>query len=558
MSVIKIKFDNEELYFLPLGGSGHFGSNLNLYGYQGKWLMVDCGMGFADDTLPGVDILMPDPAFIQDRRKDLVGAFITHAHEDHIGAMAILWPRLRCPVYATPFTAELLRKKFGEFDWGRQVKIHEVALDSRFDVSPFDIELVTVAHSIPESSAVVIRTPTGIILNTGDWKVDPTPVVGGLTDEKRFRALGQEGVLAVVGDSTGAVRDGHSGSEQDVQEEFLALFPDLKNRIVVTMFSSNIARINSVYKAATQNGRSVALIGRSLWRMHDAAKKLGYLKANMNFLTEEEAMGLPRDRIVMICTGSQGEYRAALTRIAEGEHRTVELTPGDHVLYSSFDIPGNEMSINRVKNLLISKGMNVITKHDYQIHVSGHGSRDEIVAMYQWTKPQIAIPVHGEHQHMDAHAEIARQCQIPQVVEPENGTLIRLAPGKAEIVDRVEAQMLALEGNRLVPVDYAPIRARERLMHTGHIAVTIVVDQKGRLAAGCQVSAPGVVDDQSDEGIEILAEAEEALEEAVDNLARRTRPSDDQIETEARRTINRFFRSYFDKKSKISVHLVRV
>jgi len=556
--VTDISFDNGELYFLPLGGSGEFGSNLNLYGCQNKWLMVDCGMGFADETLPGVDLVFPDPEFIERRRKDLVGAIITHAHEDHIGAIASLWPRLRCPVYGTPFVAALLRKKFSEFDWGMEVKIIEVEIEGRIDLDPFDVEFISVAHSIPESSALAIRTPAGTILNTGDWKVDPEPVVGGLTNEKRFKAIGDEGVRAMIGDSTNATRDRMPGSELEVQKELIKLFGELDNRIVATLFSTNVARLHTLYTAAVENDRSVALVGRSLLRMTEIAKNQGYLDPGMVFLSDKEAMMVPRDKIVIICTGSQGEFGAALTRISANDHREIELDEGDHVIYSSFDIPSNVGTIRRIRNRLLSQGIDVITNRERLVHVSGHATRGQMTDMLQWVRPEVAVPVHGEHAHLEAHAELARQCQVPQVVVPENGTLIRLAPGNAEIVDTIPARMLALEGNRLVPMDHPAIRARERLMHTGHIAVTVVVDHKGNLMSRCQISAPGVVDDQSEEGAEIIVDAEDSVEEALSALANRTNPDDDQIEMEIRRAVNRFFKAFFGQKPKISVHLVRV
>jgi ribonuclease J len=337
-----------DLHFLPLGGSGEIGMNLNLYEYGGKWLMVDLGVTFADDGVPGVEVMMADPRFIVERRRDLVGLVLTHAHEDHLGAVQYLWPELRCPIWATPFTAAFLRRKLTETDFADEVEIHIIPMGSRFQVGPFDCELVTLTHSIPEPNGLAIRTPAGTVFHTGDWKIDPQPLVGDVTDDRRLRAIGEEGVLALIGDSTNAIRAGESGSEASVRETLIELFRNYDSRIAVACFASNVARVESIAVAAKASGRHTALVGRSLWRIHDTAKETGYLRDLPPFIDERDAGFLPRDKVVMICTGSQGEPRAALTRIAHDDHPHIVLEKGDTVVFSSRTIPGNERAVPAV------------------------------------------------------------------------------------------------------------------------------------------------------------------------------------------------------------------
>ena len=369
----------DDLWFLPLGGSGEIGMNLNLYGHAGKWLMVDLGISFGDETMPGVDVIMPDPAFIAERREDLVGLVITHAHEDHLGAVQHLWPELRCPVYATPFTASVLRAKLFEKSLVGRVEIIEVPLSGRFTAGPFDVELVRVTHSVPEPSALILRTPLGAVLHTGDWKLDPSPVTGEPTDEAALIRLGDEGALAMVCDSTNATVPGTSGSEAAVRESLIELFGKFENRIAISCFATNVARLDSIAAAAAANDRNVALVGRSLWRINEAARANGYLKDAAPFLSEHDAGFLPREKTVLICTGSQGEPRSALSRIAADDHPEIVLERGDTVIFSSREIPGNERAIGRVQNMLIGQGVEVITADDAFVHVSGHPAQDELI-----------------------------------------------------------------------------------------------------------------------------------------------------------------------------------
>lgn len=546
---------DEGLYFLPLGGSGEIGMNLNLYRYGGKWLMVDLGITFGDDATPGVDVLMPDPAYIAERRDDLVGLVLTHAHEDHLGAVPYLWNRLKCPVYATPFTAAVLRRKLAEMDRPNSIPITEVPLSGKFSVGPFEIELITLTHSIPEPNAVAIRTPLGTVLHTGDWKIDPKPLVGEVTDEAALRALGQAGVLAMVCDSTNALRPGHSRSEGDLRESLIEVVGRFKNRVAIGCFSSNIARLETIAEVAARTDRHPALVGRSLWRMYEAAQESGYLRG-ITFLSDSDAAHLPRDKVLMACTGSQGEKRSALWRIAADDHPNVVLEAGDAVVFSSRVIPGNEKSILRLQNQLVAMGVEIVTDDDAFVHVSGHPNQDELAQMYHWVRPRIAVPVHGEVRHMRAHAEVARACQVPEAVVPQNGTLVRLAPGPAEIVDEVTAGRLALDGALLVPLDSEILRKRTQMIWNGSAVVTVVLDRHGRLAAEPQLTLQGLFDGAGIE--EALADATDAVRDAIEAMPARQRHNDDAVREAARVSVRRAIQASHGKRPPTEVHLVRL
>ena len=429
---------SDEVLFVPLGGTGEIGMNLNVYGHDGKWLIIDCGVTFGDPSLPGVDVMMADPTFIEERRKDLVGILITHAHEDHVGAVAHLWSRLRCPVYATAFTAKILRRKLDEAGIAGKVKVHEVPLSGNIPLDPFDLTLVNMTHSIPEPSGVIMRTGAGTIYHTGDWKLDDGPMVGGSPDTDALRAVGEEGVLAMIGDSTNAMVDGHSGSEADVHASLMDFVGTMENRVVFACFASNVARVQTLAEVAHAHGRAVGLVGRSLWTMTEAARETGYLKDLPPFLREEEAMQLPRDNVLMICTGSQGEPRAALPRIARGDHPHISFDAGDSVVFSSRIIPGNERPIGQMQSMLTSQGINVITERDHFVHVSGHPASEELRQMYDWIKPKIAVPVHGEAPHLRAHADIARESGVVHTPIISNGDVLRLNKDGAEICGQVQ------------------------------------------------------------------------------------------------------------------------
>ncbi|HXU58922.1 MAG TPA: ribonuclease J, partial [Verrucomicrobiae bacterium] len=489
----------DELLFLPLGGCGEIGMNLNLYGHDGKWLMVDLGITFGNESTPGIDVIMPDPAFIVKNRADLLGLVLTHAHEDHIGAVPDLWPRLRCPIYATPFTAAVLRRKLAEANLLGEAKITEIPMSGSFSLGPFEIELISITHSIPEPNAVVLRTPLGNILHTGDWKLDPDPVIGPITDEAALRRLGGEGVLAMVCDSTNVLVEGSSGSEAEVRQAMDELIGRYRHRVAVACFSSNVARIESVTKAGLAHGRHVGLVGRSLRRMVEAAQESGYLQDLPDFISEEDIGHLPRERVLMICTGSQGEPRSALARIARDEHPDVGLEPGDAAIFSSRIIPGNEHAIGELHNALIRRGVEIVTEKDHFVHVSGHPARDELAEMYRWVKPAIAVPVHGELRHLRAHVALAESCQVRQSVLVENGSILRLAPGTPEVIGQVASGRLGLDGTQLTAMGGPALKMRQRMAHNGTAVATIILDRAGRLQGEPLLTLHGLAAEPEDE-----------------------------------------------------------
>ncbi len=545
-----------ELYFLPLGGTGEIGMNLNLYGHAGRWLMVDLGVTFADARLPGVDVLMPDPAFIEERREDLAGLVLTHAHEDHIGAVGHLGPRLRCPIYATPFTISMVMPKLIEAGLADEVEITEVPMSGRFTVGPFEIELITLTHSIPEPNALVIRTAAGTVLHTGDWKLDPDPLVGESYDEKALRALADEPVLAMVCDSTNALVDGDSGSEAEVRAALMELVGGLKNRVAVACFASNVARIETAAKVAEAHGRRVALIGRSMHRIYAAARDNGYLADVPLPVSEEDVGYLPREEVLLLVTGSQGEARSALWRIANDENARVVLEEGDAVIFSSRIIPGNDTAIFKLQNQLVRKGIEIITDDDHFIHVSGHPARDELTQMYQWVRPRIAVPVHGEARHLAEHARLARECQVPEQIVGENGALIRLAPGPAEIVDHVPTGRLAVDGYRLLSVDSPVLRARQKMGYNGAATVTLVIGADNRFQGEPIVSAQGLLDEVAEaDKLTVIAEG---VIDALKRLPAVKRRDDATVKEAARLAVRRAFFRMLGRKPVTDVHLVRL
>ena len=488
---------DDELVFLPLGGSGEIGMNFNAYGYgppdERKWIVVDCGVLFGRETTsPGVDLIMPDIRFLAERREDVLAIVATHAHEDHIGAIPYLWPMLRCPIYATPFTAVLIEGKLEEAGLADRVHPRRVPLSGKLELGPFRIEFMSITHSIPEPNALAIRTPLGVVVHTGDWKIDPEPLLGELTDQNALMKLGDEGVLALVCDSTNALVAGESGSEAKARESLTNLIGKLKGRVAVTSFASNVARLESIAKAAKTHGREVALVGRAMHKITDAARETGYLKSFPALIADEEAANLPPDRVLYLCTGSQGEPRAALARIADNNHPTVSLGKGDAVIFSSRVIPGNELAIFELHNKLASLGVELLTSEDHFVHVSGHPCRDELAEMYRWTRPQIAVPVHGEPRHQTEHARLARSLQVPQAIVPQNGQLIRLAPGRASVIDEVPSGRVHMDG-RVMIEEGAGLAARRRTLgFAGMIAITLVLDRKGRVAADPSIIMEGI------------------------------------------------------------------
>ena len=542
------------MLFLPLGGAGEIGMNLNLYGYgprdQERWMMIDLGITFGDGNWPGVDVMMPDPAFIEERLDQLEALVLTHAHEDHLGAVAHLWRRLGCPIYATPFTAEILAHKLAEAGLEDQVDVTVIPLGGKFTIGPFELELITLTHSIPEPNAIVIRTPVGTVLHTGDWKFDPDPVVGDVTDENALRRLGEEGTLAIVCDSTNVFSPGTSGSEGDLLESLTELISTQKQRVVVTCFASNVARLETIAAAAAANDRDVVLAGRALWRFSEVGRAHGCLQDTAAFLDEDQAGFLPRDKTLIVCTGSQGEPRAALARIADKSHPRVSLESGDTVIFSSRIIPGNENSIGRMQNQLVRSGVHVMTERDHFVHVSGHPARDELVRMYQHVRPTIAIPVHGELRHMAEHARLAMDCQVAHTIVGENGSMMRIGPGEPGIVDHVPSGRLALEGNRVVPLDGELIRGRKRALWNGTAVVTVVIDSQGLLVSEPILTTTGVLED-GDDGLhdDVLLAVKGAL---------KNNSGKESTNENIRIAVRRLFRERLDKKPITQIHLVEI
>jgi ribonuclease J len=546
----------KELVFLPLGGVGEIGMNLGLYGYGDKWLMVDLGITFGDETTPGIEVFMPDPTFIVERRKDLVGIVLTHGHEDHLGAVAHLWPQLRCPVYATPFSTSLLKGKLHEAGLQNEVLIHRVDVGDTVQIGPFRVEWVRQTHSIPEPNSLAITTPLGTVLHTGDWKFDPKPMVGMAADTDRLEALGDQGVLAVVGDSTNVFNKGTTGSEASVRESLIELFGKYKKRIAVACFATNVARVESIAVAAAAHGRHVALAGRSLWKIDKAARENGYLKGIAPFLDEHDAAHLSEDKVLYICTGSQGEPRAALARIASDNHPHVVLRRGDVAIFSSRVIPGNEKDIYKLQNQFVRAGVEVVTEKDHFVHVSGHPGREDMTRLYSLVRPTIAVPVHGELRHLLEHADLARLCQVPKQMVIGNGDMLKLAPGEPEIIGQVQTGRLAIDGTRLVQADSMVLRDRNRMMYNGSAVITVVLDRTGKLLGEPQVSAVGLLDSEheTDEHEAVV----EAVREAVAELPASAR-RDDEITREAVRVaVRRHLKKSHGKKPLTDVHLVRV
>lgn len=546
---------DDEVLFLPLGGAGEIGMNLNLYGHAGKWLMVDCGITFDDGSTPGIDVIMPDPAFILENRDNLIGLILTHAHEDHLGALPYMWDQLECPVYATPFTAAVLRRKLGETEFGSRVPVIEIPMSGTVELAPFSVKLITLTHSIPEPNALIISTAAGDIMHTGDWKLDPDPLVGPSTDEKALIEAGEKGILAMVCDSTNAMSPGKSGSEGDVRDALTDVVMTATGRVAVACFASNVARVESAAKAAEVAGRHPVLVGRSLHRMVEAAKSTGYLQDVPPFLPDDAAATLPPEKVLLICTGSQGEPRAALTRIARNDHPTVSLDEGDTVIFSSREIPGNEVGIGQLQNRLSELGIRIVTSRDADIHTSGHPNRDELTQMYQWIRPTIAIPVHGEYRHLSAHADLARTCQVPFVHPGRNGDVLSLTSNGVAVADEVYTGRLAYDGKRLTPINGDAIRERKRMIWNGCAVVSLVMEGKD-LVSDAEVTAFGLFEE--DEEVEMLDLAAEAAESAIDRLNGKRAADDDSVSEAVRVAVRRCLQGLTGKKPPVTVHLHRL
>ena len=541
-----MNFNPDSLYFLPIGGAGEIGMNATLYGYQNQWLMVDLGLNFADESTPGIEILLPDISFLQSRREQLLGIVLTHAHEDHFGAIPYLWSALQCKVYATGFSLSLLELKLQEM--GYQIPLQEVKPGQPFTLGSFEVELIRITHSIPESHILALRTDHGTVVHTGDWKLDPTPVIGSPTKEETLQQFSQETVIAMVCDSTNALEPSFSGSESQVLERLTEVFSQFQgSRIAITCFASNVERIESIVLAGLKNHRQTALIGRSLWRINKAARKNGYFSTLPDFRTAQEAARLEREQAILICAGSQGEKRSTLSRLANGDHPVIQLEEGDVMIFSSRTIPGNEKDVYQVQNQLVSRGIDLVTVEDDLIHVSGHPSQEELSRLYHYIQPKSAIPVHGEARHQKANALIAQSCGIPITLIPTNGTVIRLAPDPPEVVDHIPLEPLAVDGKSLIPINNEIFRTRKQIGTTGAVMVTIGI--KDDRLYQTKISLLGLLNDGA-----ITNDLHKALYDLPEALLR----DDDYIQRLTKSTVRKFFQNSQGKKPFIQTHVLRV
>jgi ribonuclease J len=546
-----------DFVFLPLGGVGEIGMNLYLYGYGSEgdreWLIVDMGVTFGGEAEPGVDVILPDIRFIEEERRNIAGLLLTHAHEDHFGAVVDLWPTLAgVPVYATPFTAEMLKSKLAEIGLVNGFPLQVIPLGDRRTIGPFDVELISMSHSIPEPSAVVIRTPLGAALHTGDWKLDDNPLTSAPTDAVRLKALGDDGVSALICDSTNAIRDGVSPSEADVALVLARLIREAPKRVAVTTFASNVARLGSVAKAARAAGRELVVVGRAMLRVIEAAQATGYLDPNLHFHDETAFSKLPPRKVVALCTGSQGEPRAALARIAQGEHPHVELGEGDQVIFSSRTIPGNEKAVSRVQNGLSDLGVDVITDQDAPVHVSGHPRRGELEQLYGWVKPSSAIPMHGEGRHLEVHAKLAERLGVKHVVRARNGTMVRLLPEPAQIIDDVPVGRLYRDGMILTRADDGQVRERRKLSFAGSVAVSLVLSAKGVLLAEPEIALTGLPP-ADNEGTPFAEIAREAVVGTIESIPRPKRKDQALVSDAVRRSVRAAVNQAWGKKPVCSV-----
>jgi len=553
----------DELVFVALGGLGEIGMNAYLYGYGPKdarrWMMVDCGITFPEgENDPGIDVILPDVRFIEENRADLAGIVLTHAHEDHIGAVIELWPRLKAPIYATPFTAGMLKSKLAEHGRGLQMPIHVLPLDSTFNVGPFAIELVTLAHSIPEMSALAIRTPLGTVFHTGDWKLDDTPLLGRPLDEARMAKFGDDGVLALMIDSTNAFREGRSPSEQDVAKSLAEIIKNAPGRVAVTTFSSNVARIKAVADAARAAGRQLVVAGRALHRVIEVAVETGYLPQGFKYLDQDQFSYLDRHDVVLMCTGSQGEPRAALARIAEEEHPDISLAKGDLVIFSSRTIPGNEKGVGRIQNGLARNGCDVMTDNEALVHVSGHPRRDELRSMYRWMRPRVVVPMHGEARHLKAQAELAREMGAKVVLPVYNGEIVRLAPAPA-VIDDAPVGRLFRDGRLLVPDVDGPVRQRRKLSAVGIVLVSLSLSRKGALLADPQAVLDGVPEQTAD-GEAMLDVVLDAVDGTLRSIPQPGRKSAENVAESVRRAVRAAVNEAWGKKPicKVLVNVIDI
>ena len=550
----------DEFLFCPLGGSGEIGMNMNLFAYgkpsEHKWIIVDIGVTFADDSLPGIDLIYPDPGFIVDRKENLLGIVLTHAHEDHIGAIAHLWPNLKCKIFATPFTALLIKEKFKEKNIDITKDLNIVDLNGTVKLDPFEIEYITLTHSILEPNGLRIKTPNGTILHTGDWKVDPNPLIGGKINSDRLKEIGNEGVLAMICDSTNVFSIGRSGSELDVRKSLYNIMSRLKKRIIVTSFASNVARMETIFYCAEKIGRQISLVGRSLHRIYKAARQCGYLKNVIEPIDSREAKNFSRQKIVYLCTGSQGEPMGAMMRISTSVHPDVAVEKGDAVIFSSKIIPGNEKKLYKLHNQLVKDGIEVISEDSEFVHVSGHPNRDDLKDMYNWVKPKCVIPVHGEHRHMIEHINFAKEMQVTFPIQVENGDIVKLSPGdKPEIYDKAPSGRLYLDGNVSVDEDSQSIKDRKNLSINGYIEVTIMVTPKGNIHQRPILTFRGLPITQAEEFTHGL---EEQIENTTKTYSLNSKKQETNLIDALKIVCRKYSKEKTGKKPFTNINLVRI
>lgn len=552
---INLKHYKDNLLFIPLGGSNEIGINVNLYHYKGKWIMVDCGSGFADDYLPGVDMVVADLSFIEARKKDLLGIILTHAHEDHLGAVQYLWNELDCPIYTTKFTKAFLKSKIAEYNFADHLKIHEIDPTKRFELGPFAIDMIGLTHSAPEMQALMIRTDAGNVLHTGDWKFDPSPIVGKTSDQEALKACGDEGVLALVCDSTNVFNEGTSGSEGDVRESLVDIIAGCPKMVVVTTFASNLARLDTIIHAGQKAGRKVALSGRSLHRMFAAAQECGYLTDIKPLIDERTIGNYKREDLLVIATGCQGEPMAATSKMANGAHHSIKLAKNDTIIFSSKIIPGNDKKIFKLFNIFVKQGVEVITEKDHFVHVSGHPYVEELKKMYELVRPQVCIPVHGEPVHIHGHAKLAKSSGIKETVEVENGSVVLLEKTGSKIIDSVKNGYLAVDGNYLLPDDSQIFKMRRKMRDSGIVVLSLVLDNKLRLACPPILSVPGLLDPI--EYIDVIEELRDSITIALNDQRKQSKGNltIENIDSCAKRALKRGIKQEINKTPVIIVNI---
>ena len=550
-----MKIINDNFIFLPLGGSSEIGMNANLYHYQSSWILIDLGISFADETMPGVDILLPDIEFIERRKDNLEAIILTHGHEDHMGAIQYLWDKLRVPIYGSPFTIALLKRKLKETGMLNEVSLFTFEKSKSFELGPFKIEPIWLTHSIPDPISFAISTKVGTVYHSGDWKFDSSPQIGSLCEIESLKRISKNGILAFIGDSTNSMVEGNTKSEKDAYQNIFSVLSKSQGRVFVTCFASNVARIKSIITASDKCGKKVVLAGRSLHRVMEAASEVGYLSDLPDTLSLKEIDKIPHDKLVVIAAGSQGEIRSTMTRISNGNHELIKVKPGDTAIFSSSKIPGNELAISRVHNSFMQKGVKVITDDDELIHVSGHPGRDDMKKMYDILNPQISIPVHGTAKHISMHSELAYECGVSLSIEPENGSIINLSGNSPGVIGQIKTNASVPDGNQIIKSDSNVFSLRRKMLWNGAITIVIVLDQNNEFLPPLKISQNGVVETSFE--IDFLDEIKLEIEELIDLMPKKSRIDEITIKDKIRRSVRKIAKIIVDRKPIIDIHIVR-